>query len=366
MSSFISNSDTPARWRRFFRLTVITAAGTGCLIYAFVVLIDPWGSLPLSLPLERAPVTSNQRFAYPAIARSPQFDSAVFGTSTSRLLRPAGLDPAFGARFANLAMNDATAYEISRLLLVFAEAHPAANVVMIGLDAPWCATGGSLQKLTPRPFPEWMYGSNRWSGYASVFNLFAVQEAGKEFGVLTGLKREDMGRDGYTRFVPPDDQYDPVRAASHLRAAETRAPPRDGAEPPATWHFPALDLLRDDLAALPAEARKILFFVPYNRVLLSAPGTIGELIWNECKLQVAALARATPGGVAVDFMLTSPITTADDNYWDPLHYRVTVAARLESDLAAAAQGEESPDYRLLIHDSKGDTPIATSTVPSPP
>ena len=56
-------------------------------------------------------------------------------------------------------------------------------------------------------------------GTSEVFNLFAVQEAGKAFGVLTGLKKPDMGRDGYTRFVPPDDQYDAARAATHLREA---------------------------------------------------------------------------------------------------------------------------------------------------
>ena len=63
-------------------------------LYAFVVLVDPWGSLPMDLKLDRVPVTSNQRFAYPVLARSDAFDSAIFGTSTSRLLRPAALNPA--------------------------------------------------------------------------------------------------------------------------------------------------------------------------------------------------------------------------------------------------------------------------------
>ena len=238
MSSSISSSDPTAVWRRFFWLTVGTAAGLVGLIYAFVVLVDPWGSLPWSLPLDRVPVTSNQRFAYPALARSAKFDSAVFGDSTSRLLRPAELDPPFGARFANLAMNDATPYEISRLLLVFAAAHPGAKVVMVGIDLSWCVTGDSFEQLTPRAFPEWMYRSNRWDGYAQMFNLFAVQEAGKEFGVLTGLKRADIGRDGYTIFVPPDDQYDLARAGLHIREALPRVPsgsvrvlPRRGATP---------------------------------------------------------------------------------------------------------------------------------------
>ncbi|MCC7282510.1 MAG: hypothetical protein IT556_09020, partial [Acetobacteraceae bacterium] len=53
------------------------------------------------------------------LARSARFDSAILGTSTSRMLRPAVLDPLFGARFANLSMNDATAWEQYRLGLVF-------------------------------------------------------------------------------------------------------------------------------------------------------------------------------------------------------------------------------------------------------
>jgi hypothetical protein len=234
--------------------------------------------------------------------------------------------------------------------MVFATAHPAAKIVMIGIDSPWCGTGDSLEKFTPRAFPEWMYGSNRWRGYGSIFNLYAVQEAGKEFGVLTGLKREDMGRDGYTRFVPPDDQYDPVRAAVHLREALPRVPSGDRAGAPATWHYPALDLLRDDMASLNPESRKILFFVPYHHSLFSAPGSDGERTWNECKRRVALLAHATSGGVAVDFMQPSTITETDENYWDPLHYRTTVAVRLARDLAGAAGGEDSVDYRLLADD----------------
>src|SRR4051812_39210368 len=130
MSSFISSSDpvvggsTPARWRRFLRLLLATWLGSAGLICAFVVLIDPFNTLPLSLPLARAPVSTNARFAFPALARSANFDSAVIGTSTSRLLRPVVLDRAFGARFANLSMNAATAYEQARLLEVFIREHP--------------------------------------------------------------------------------------------------------------------------------------------------------------------------------------------------------------------------------------------------
>jgi hypothetical protein len=54
-----------------------------------------------------------------------------------------------------------------------------------------------------------------------------------------------------------------------------------------------------------------------------------------------------PNVMVVDFMRPSPITTVDDNYWDPLHYRIGVADRIARDLVAADRGETSPDYRLM-------------------
>ena len=96
MRSSISSSDPrtdAAGWRRFLRAAIGSALAIGLALYAFIVVIDPWNTLPLSPPLPRVPVTSNARFVFPALARSGEFDSAIFGTSTSRLLRPAVLDP---------------------------------------------------------------------------------------------------------------------------------------------------------------------------------------------------------------------------------------------------------------------------------
>lgn len=343
MSSSISSSD----WRRFFRLAVVTAAAIIGVIYAFVVLVDPFNALPLSPPLDRAPVTSNQRFDYPALARSPRFDSAVFGTSTSRLLRPEALNAEFHARFANLAMNDATPYEQMRLMTVFLRAHPAAKRVILGIDMKWCETGDTIPKLTPRPFPDWMYQRSTWRGYGEMLNLFAIQEAGKEFGVLTGIKKPDQGRDGYTIFVPPDGQYDAARAAAHLREDGPSVPPGERAGPPATWRFSTFDDLRPLLAGAGGVTETILFFVPYNRVRLPPPEHPGAPVWAECKRRAVDLARASGKVTVVDFMLHSPITDDDDGYWDSQHYRVAVADHVAADLARANLGEASPDYQII-------------------
>ena len=344
MSSSISSSDP---WRRFFRLAAGTTALVVAVVYAFVVLVDPFDTLPLSPPADRVQVASNARFAFPSMARSDKFDSALFGTSTSRLMRPAALDPLFGTRLVNLSMNDATIYEQGRIMDVFRRAHPVPKLVMVGLDIRWCVTGDSYQMLTGRPFPEWMYQDNAWRGYAEMFNQYAVQSAGQLFGILIGIKDPVYGRDGYTRFVPPDSAYDRAKVAGRLHGVGPSVPPGSRSGPPSDWRYPALDVLSAQIGALPDATRVVLFFVPYHRNLLPPPRSPGAMVWDECKRRTADLSRARPNIVAVDFMIHSPITDNDDHYWDPLHYTVAIADRLAQGLASAARGEASPDYRLL-------------------
>jgi hypothetical protein len=346
MSSSTSSSDP---WKRFFRLIAGAAAIAAGIVYAFVVLVDPYDTLPLSPPADRPPVASNQRFSYPSLARSARFDSAVFGTSSSRLLRPEVLNPLFDAHFANLAMNDATVYEQSRLFGVFARTHAAPKVVMLGLDYRWCPTGPDYQKLTFRTFPEWMYSDTRWAGYREMFNQYAVQSAGQLFGIMIGIKEPDQGRDGYTIFVPPDATYDAARAMVHLRDERPYAPegPRNG--PPAEWSYPTMRPLRVILTSVPAATRKILFFIPYNHRMLTEPGSEGAVVWDECRRRVVTEAASVPNAVVVDFMRPSPITEADENYWDGIHYRIGIADRLARDMAAAMRGEASEDYGVLWH-----------------
>jgi hypothetical protein len=218
---------------------------------------------------------------------------------------------------------------------------------VVGLDVRWCVTGDDYEKLTPRPFPAWLYGHSPWRGYAELLNLFAVQEAGKAFGVMTGLKPPDMGADGYTRFVPPDSAYDRPRVQKRLLDYGVSVPGGERTGPPETWRYPTLEVLRDMLARLPASTRKVLYFVPYNRRMLPPPDTEAARVWNECKRRVADLARTLPHTVAVDLLRPSPFTDQDDNYWDGMHTTTAAADRLASDLIAAAQGRPGDDYHVL-------------------
>ncbi len=310
-------------------------------MYGFVAFVDPWGVLPLSPPLPRVPISTNARFSFPALARSPAFDSAVFGTSTSRLLDPAVLDPLFGARFANLAMNSATAYEQSQLLHVFARAHPQARMVIIGLDSDWCTP--APERTTSRPFPAWMYGGSPWRGYREIANLYAVQEAANQFAVMAGLKRRHYGLDGYTNFLPDDRAYDPHRVADIF--ASFGDFPINPPVPGVPTKFPTMPLLADDLALLPATTLKMVFFVPYHVGQQGQPGSAVAARLAACKRAVVDIATAAPGTTVTDFMIPSEVTRNRDNYWDPLHYRLPIAHRLMHDLAA---GHATPDDIVLV------------------
>ena len=192
------------------------------MLYGFVIIVDPWDTLPLSPNLPRVPISTNARFSFPALARSPNFDSVVLGDSTARLLQPAALDPGFDARFANLAMNSATAYEQSRMLELFLRHHPEPRVVIVAIDQAWC--NPELQRYTPRPFPEWMYRRNLWPAYLHMLTPYAVQEAANQFAVMVGWKRRRYGLDGYTSFVPPDSAYDTARRDAGLPALAAARP----------------------------------------------------------------------------------------------------------------------------------------------
>ena len=317
---------------------MITAAACLATIYAFVVTVDPWDVLPLSPPLPRVPISSNARYSFPALARSPAFDSVVLGTSSARLLRPDELNPGFGARFANLSMNSATAYEQSRMLDLFRRWHRAPRAVIVAIDQAWCSF--AVQRFTPRPFPEWMYDGNPWAGYREMLTPFAVQEAWNQAMVMAGLKRRRYGLDGYTSFVPPDAQYDPARRD---RAFE-RWPPLDTAPAPkdAEPVFPALPLLDEMLADLPPSTRKVLYVTPYHLEHQGAPGSVVAWGWARCKEAVAAIARRR-GADALDFQIPSAITRDRDNFWDPVHYRQSIATRITEALVRGT----SPDAVTL-------------------
>ncbi|HEX4889120.1 MAG TPA: hypothetical protein VFW37_01955, partial [Alphaproteobacteria bacterium] len=86
---------------------------------------------------------------------------------------------------------------------------------------------------------------------------------------------------------------------------------------------------------------------PYHHARQSLPDSISGMEWAECKKRVGAIAAQTPNTIAADFMIESPLTTTDTNYWDPVHYSVEAADILMADIWKAAQGQSSANFTPL-------------------
>jgi hypothetical protein len=322
-------------WASFVK-TLLTSTFLGAaVVYAWILLVDPYDDVWFSPPLERAPVSKNQRFSYPALARNPQFDSLIVGTSSVRLLRPGQLDPLLHTAFVNLAMDAAMPYEQAQILFLFIRHHPEIRYAFLGVDdSLWCSLEPAPQ-FTFRPFPPWMYDEDRWDDLAYLFNSATVGQAWRQFRNLVGLERPRQGSDGYGVFVPPESRYDLEKVRSliyggHEREVKPAIDPPEAvsAEERSSWTFPNLELQRQMLRALPNQTIKALILPPYHQFRQPAPGSRQAQILGECKARVAQFARTIPNTTVIDFMVRSPITMDDRSYWDPVHYRVGIAAIL--------------------------------------
>lgn len=350
---------TTADWRGFALLFLAVLLGGVGFVYLFIVLVDPYGVVPFSLPLDRRIVSLNQRYMYPQIVRSRRFDSLIIGTSTSRLIDPELLDRSFHVRFANLAMDSATAWEQEAIFDLFLRKVGPPKVLIVGLDTVWCDPDADRNRITFRGFPHWLYDDNPWNDYLYLLNEGTLEIAVRLVGYQLGLYRERIRFDGYEVFVPPESQYDAERAHRNIwggaaplptLAAPAAATPALSAEERGRLAFPALAWLDASLARLPADSVKILGFMPVHVAAQPRPGSHAAAVEAECKTRIAAIGRAR-GATVIDWRIPSELTRTDTNYWDSLHYRVPVATRIAEMLVAAALfGRESNDgsYAILV------------------
>lgn len=335
----------PDAWAVFSRLFLIGAAFVGLAAIIATALLDPYG-LRAGPGHPPGPIMdTNQRLSYPQIARGGGFDAAVFGTSTARLLDPTALDAAFDARFANLAVNAATPDEQIRLAQLFLE-HRAVKAIVFGLDTTWCAADPPAR--TANAFPDWLYEPGTPWGVLRQVSLRSLTIAVQTGLARLGLAQPRIRSDGYAIFTPPEALYDPVRARAHIRAgALDPAAPADRSDAP----MPALAQLETLLRRVPAGALKLIAFMPVHAAAQGAPGSPIGRREAACKARVADIG-AKSDAVVVDFRMPSPVTTQDTNYWDALHYRLPVAARIVADLkSAVSTGTDDPAgiYRVLSH-----------------
>ncbi|MEQ1576584.1 MAG: hypothetical protein ABL894_02920 [Hyphomicrobium sp.] len=338
-----------AAWSRFTRILFGTLAVELVGACALIAAANPYGNLPVSLAGQHAIMDTNQRYQYPAIARSGLYDSIVIGTSTSRLLRPEALNAAFSGQFANLAMDDSTAWEQYRLASLFVASVPQPRTLVVGLDHVWCRENAGSRRTTERGFPEWMFDNDPWNDLQWMLNLRSVEISLRRIAYALGLKEARIPFNGYEVFVPPEEQYDLAKAKAKLKhpksvAADSPAPTL---EERAALTFPALEWLGELLEQ--KWKRVILVVTPIHMGAQPVAGQPAAWRENECKARIAAMAESK-GVPLVDFRIRSEITSRDENYWDPLHYRTGIAERIVAGLSRALHtkvDDPGGDWRML-------------------
>ena len=337
-------------WAGFVRALILAALAAFGLLYGTVLVADPYG---IRAGPGRAPsplMDLNGRTMYPQLARGGRFDGAVFGTSTVRLLDPQVLGDLFGGRVANLGPNAGTPWEQVQLARLFLRHVPEPRLVVLGLDRNWCEPDADApeKRLTFRDNPPWLYDEDGLNDLPPLLSLTALEIAGRVLLHRLGLMPARIRGDGYEVFTPPEDRYDLARArvhiASSLRSRGMPGPSVRLGEP----RLPALDWLRDLLAALPRGTRLVAVLPPIHVAAQPADGSPDAADDLRCKAEIAGIVGGR-GGTVADFRLASAVTTADTNYWDPLHYRQPIARLFALAIAGAAAGQASPDgfYRLL-------------------
>jgi hypothetical protein len=269
-------------------------------------------------------------------------------------LDPDVLDQLFHVHFANLAMDSAFAWEQKTTLELFLRTIGPPKVLIIGLDGVWCDQKADRNRITFRGFPDWLYDDNPWNDYPHLFNYGTLEIAVREVGYQLGLYPERARLDGYRNFLPPESQYDPVRAHATIwrgvGSPPAVLPPPLSAEERSKLTFPALAWLDRDLRRIPAPNLKILAFMPVSVAAPPVPGTHDADVESECKARIMTIAQ-NRNAKLIDWRIASVLTSNDSNYWDNLHYRLPIAAQIAKELAQAAlDGQESLDgsNRILV------------------
>lgn len=353
----IHATSTTERWKRFVTGFLPTLGGSVVGVYLVILLVDPYGIIPFSLPFERRIVSLSQPFVYPQIVLSKKYDSLIVGTSTSRLLDPDYLSGRFNVRLANLAMNAMRAWEQREMIDYFGRRVGPPKVLIVGIDSIWCNQDADEVRHNPYGWPEWIYDDNSWNDYLYLFNEPTAEIAVRLIGNKLGLYRERVRFDGFEVFTPPENTYDPDRARRHIwqdvspEASSNLTHVTLSVADKASLSFPALKWLDETLQKLPMSTVKILAFMPVHIAAQPRPGTRAAAVEAECKAQIVEIARKS-GTKFVDWGIHSPITREDTNYWDNVHYRLPIAKRIQQELAEAVLDDrDSRDgsYRILVH-----------------
>ena len=145
-------------WRRF-ALTFLGVFGGGVgLMYAALLVIDPYDTGRFPTFMKTGVVDEGQRTSNASHGRDPRFTAAVIGNSRGQMLDPAKLSALTGMDFVQLTTPASGPVEQMTMLRYFMAYHRKIDAVILSVDERWCGHDQSLPIIMP--FPFWLYRGN--------------------------------------------------------------------------------------------------------------------------------------------------------------------------------------------------------------
>jgi hypothetical protein len=331
MNLSISNSDaaadaatdasSDASWRRWVIVFCTTFLGLGGLLFALLLLIDPYDSGRFPTFGIAGVDDHNPRMAVVSRARDPAFDAAVFGNSTGQLIDPHRIGPPTGLRFTQLTVPATGPGEQLAIMEWFASHHKKMDAFLLVADDSWCAQNPDLP--VTHPFPFWLYGSNL--GYLShVLNGKSLDRAVWRVQLGFGLRPR----------TDPVGYSDYMAGKEFTFAGQAPEPVEDLSAAKIPLRFPWILRLRSQIATLPPEASVVIVVPPIYAPLIAAPDTVGGEVIKACKSMLEASVAGRHRGGFLDFRVDNAVTRDPANFADGVHYRNNVAREIEERIVA--------------------------------
>jgi len=321
----------PGVWRRFALASLgVFFIGLG-IIYAALIVLDPYDTGRFPTFMHPGVTDIEQRTASASHGRNPAFDAAIFGNSRGQLLDPARLSALTKLEFVQLTTPGSGPREQTVLMQYFIAHHEKVDAVVLAVDERWCDHDPALSVRFP--FPFWLYRGNV-EYLANLLNTRSISFARNRIRLMRGMATPGNRR-GYRDYETgkvwnfhPHDAW-PVAPAS-------------GPPPKPNGFFPAMRLLDDALARLPAQTPVVILMPPVYRTMLPVPNSQIAADLPACKAAFAARVAGRPRSAFLDFLLDTPISHDPANFMDHEHYRHVVAQMLERRIAAVLLGSDEP------------------------
>ena len=318
--SLSTSSFNSQAWGRWLATFVCMLALGACVIFALVILVDPYdsghfGFLGIKGIRDESPRTANA-----SRGRDPQFSAAVFGNSSGQLLKPTELSQATGMRFVQLTVPGTGPREQMVVLRWFVRHHPRADALVIVTDPVWCTDDPAIPIHSP--FPFWLYSGSAIEYLGQLFSSRALGRLVRRVQLGLGL-RTPSAPDGYWNYeLLAHGEFRPAPPPNESAATNVVNEPQ----------FPAIEQLAGFIANV-SDIPVVLVMPPMIASNLPRPGTYEAGRLAACKAALARLVVGRPHSKFLDFRVDDPLTRDQKNFLDPIHYRALLARRMEHRIA---------------------------------